>query len=148
MVRQTRNTSSLDRRRLLGAAIGTAFLAPAIANAQTPQQVGSVEDIKGEAFADSRDRGGTDRLVPSAPCQVQGAAPRCVYRDPQNVDWKNSKVQVARDGKGRLTQPRSHDPIALPSAARMSAILIGALRHYIGDRAERNRGGHDGAADQ
>jgi hypothetical protein len=56
MVRETGNTLSLDRRRVLGAAVGAAFLAPNIANAQTPQPVGSVEDIKGEAFADSRDK--------------------------------------------------------------------------------------------
>jgi hypothetical protein len=56
MVLQTGDTPSLDRRRLLGAAVGAAFLAPNIANAQTPQPVGSVEDVKGEAFADSRDK--------------------------------------------------------------------------------------------
>jgi ferric-dicitrate binding protein FerR (iron transport regulator) len=56
MVRETGNTLSLDRRRVLGTAVGAAFLAPNIANAQTPQPVGSVEDIKGEAFADSRDK--------------------------------------------------------------------------------------------
>lgn len=76
MVRQTRNTSWLDRRRLLGTAIGTAFLAPTIANAQTPQQVGSVEDIKGEAFADSRDRRRTlERAAPLYLTDVVGTGP-------------------------------------------------------------------------
>jgi FecR protein len=65
MVRETGDALSINRRRLLGAAIGTALLAPTITNAQTPQPVGSVEDIRGEAFADSRDRRRT--LERSAP---------------------------------------------------------------------------------
>ena len=65
MVRQIGNRLSFDRRGLLRAAIGAAFLAPKVANAQAPQQVGSVEDIKGEAFADSRDKRRTlERAAP------------------------------------------------------------------------------------
>ena len=65
MVRQIGNMLSFDRRGLLRAAIGAAFLAPKVANAQAPQQVGSVEDIKGEAFADSRDKRRTlERAAP------------------------------------------------------------------------------------
>jgi hypothetical protein len=65
MVRQIGNMLSFDRRGLLRAAIGAAFLAPKVATAQAPQQVGSVEDIKGEAFADSRDKRRTlERAAP------------------------------------------------------------------------------------
>ena len=65
MVRQIGNMLSFDRRGLLRAAIGAAFLAPKVAIAQAPQQVGSVEDIKGEAFADSRDKRRTlERAAP------------------------------------------------------------------------------------
>jgi FecR protein len=53
-----RQTPALNRRGLMRAAIGAAFLAPGIARADTaaPQQVGSVEDVRGEAFADTRDK--------------------------------------------------------------------------------------------
>jgi ferric-dicitrate binding protein FerR (iron transport regulator) len=76
MVRQTGDTLSFDRRRLLRTALGAAVLAPNVAFAETPQQVGSVEDIKGEAFADSRDKRRTlERAAPLYLTDVVGTGP-------------------------------------------------------------------------
>jgi hypothetical protein len=55
----------IDRRTLLHAPLAAAFLTPASAGAQTGQQVGSVQEVKGEAFADARDR--RRNLEPAAP---------------------------------------------------------------------------------
>jgi hypothetical protein len=57
MTKQIGTASFVVRRRtLLGAAIGAALLTPRGARAQAPQQVGLVEDVKGDAFADARDK--------------------------------------------------------------------------------------------
>ena len=54
----------LDRRLLLGA-IGMAMLVPDAAYAQRGEQVGSVEEVKGEAFAEARAQRRTlDRAAP------------------------------------------------------------------------------------
>lgn len=55
----------LNRRTLLRASIAASLLVPGFARAQTPDQVGSVEDVKGEAFAEARDRRRTlERTAP------------------------------------------------------------------------------------
>jgi hypothetical protein len=54
----------IDRRLLLGA-IGMAMLVPDAAYAQRAEQVGSVEEVKGEAFAEARAQRRTlDRAAP------------------------------------------------------------------------------------
>ena len=44
----------LDRRALLGAAAGAAILLPSAAYAERAEPAGSVEDLRGEAFAEAR----------------------------------------------------------------------------------------------
>jgi ferric-dicitrate binding protein FerR (iron transport regulator) len=55
----------IGRRALLHAPLAVAFLIPKLAGAQTGEQVGSVQEVKGEAFADARDR--RRSLEPTAP---------------------------------------------------------------------------------
>ena len=45
---------SIDRRLLLRAMVGAAVFMPHASDAQRAEQVGSVEDVKGEAFAEAR----------------------------------------------------------------------------------------------
>jgi hypothetical protein len=56
---------SPDRRRLLRAAVGAAILFPIASRAQKAEQVGSVEDLRGEAFAVGQaERRTLDRAAP------------------------------------------------------------------------------------
>ena len=54
------------------------------------------------------------RLVPRAPRPLQGAAPRRVRRDAEDLDRQDPEIQAARDGENRLTT-------AITPAAEISA---------------------------
>jgi hypothetical protein len=77
MAKQIGTPSLVVRRRtLLRAAIGAVFLVPGATRAQTPQPVGSVEDVKGDAFADARDqRRKLERAAPLFLNEVVGTGP-------------------------------------------------------------------------
>ena len=56
---------AIDRRLLLRAAVGAAILIPYPLHAQKAEPVGSVEDVRGEAFAETRaERRTLDRAAP------------------------------------------------------------------------------------
>jgi ferric-dicitrate binding protein FerR (iron transport regulator) len=78
MAKQSETSSRLWLRRdALRATLGAAVFMPALVKAQSSEKVGSVEEVKGEAFGEVRDRRRTlERAAPLFLNEVVGASAR------------------------------------------------------------------------
>ena len=123
----------LDRRALLGAAAGAAILLPSAAYAERAEPAGSVEDIRGEAFAEARAQ--RRQLAQAAPLFINdlvgtGPASRLTLQLGKNTTLRvGSEARLTLDrllvnAGGEITLQSGPTPYDRPAASAPARMQI------------------------